>query len=209
MLQDTHYQWFISRQTIENGSLIPLKNINDEAKSKAKKGGLHLQWFRLRSITMNWKCFIASCIKKFKFLLTRNLLLPNPYFDNLSIKKEEAFFASPNLIFSSQSHKSIFNRLRRFLREEKLKFLPLQNHQLAIPKNLHCLSGGQNFESKKQLKIPPEFGDFLRRNINFSANRQRRFADSIKNKKMNEAKRSSLELFVTFCFKTKSKAKKR
>ena len=69
---------FVSRQTIENGSLIPLKNINDEAKSKAKKGGLHLQWFRLRSITMNWKCFIASCIKKFKFLLTRNLLFPNP-----------------------------------------------------------------------------------------------------------------------------------
>ena len=28
---------FVSRQTIENGSLIPLKNINDEAKSKTKK----------------------------------------------------------------------------------------------------------------------------------------------------------------------------
>ena len=58
-------------------------------------------------------------------------------------------------------------------------------------KNPQCLKRGQNIESKKQSKIPREFGDFLRRNNYFLA------------------KRSSLELFVTFCFKTKSKAKKK
>ena len=73
----------------------------------------------------------------------------------------------------------------------KIKISSIQIFQQAIPKNLHCLSGGNNFESMHTLYFRPSFGDFLRRNFNFLA------------------KRSSLELFVTFCFKTKSKAKKK
>ena len=69
----------------------------------------------------------------------------------------------------------------------KIKISSIQIFQQAIPKNLHCLSGGNNFESMHTLYFRPSFGDFLRRNFNFLA------------------KRSSLELFVTFCFKTKSK----
>ena len=54
-------------------------------------------------------------------------------------------------------------------------------------KNPHCLSGGNNIALTTRLSFRPSFGDFLRRNLNFLA------------------KRSSLDFFVTFCVKTKSK----
>ncbi|MBU4537041.1 MAG: hypothetical protein L6264_07035 [Weeksellaceae bacterium] len=54
-------------------------------------------------------------------------------------------------------------------------------------KNPHCLSGSSKLNFTKSFSFRPSFGDFHGRNINFLA------------------KRSSLELFVTFCFKQKVK----
>ena len=61
----------ISRQTIENGSLISLENINDEAKRKDRKIVLYWQWFRLRSITMIETDFGAICVNKKDVNLTQ------------------------------------------------------------------------------------------------------------------------------------------
>ena len=87
--------------------------------------------------------------------------------------------------------------------------------RLIRDKNPHCLSGGNKLNTNKPAYFPPEtacgsttkgsqFGDFLKRNLDFLANRRRSFADSIKNINKDEAKRSSLDFFVTFCVKTKS-----
>ena len=68
-----------------------------------------------------------------------------------------------------------------------MKISSSNNLQLAQIKNPQCLSGGKKLNSTKPLTFPPEFGDFLRRNLHFLV------------------KRSSLDFFVTFCVKTKSK----
>ena len=89
--------------------------------------------------------------------------------------------------------------------------------RLIRDKNPHCLSGGYKLNTNKPAYFPPEtacgsttkgsqFGDFLKRNLDFLANRRRSFADSIKNINKDEAKRSSLVPIaigiVAFCFKT-------
>ena len=51
---------------------------------------------------------------------------------------------------------------------------------------------------KQHVFFPRKFGDFLRRNLDFSAIRHRRIADSNKKINRNEAKRSSLDLFDYF-----------
>ena len=81
--------------------------------------------------------------------------------------------------------------------------------RLIRDKNPHCSSGGKNSSTQKHFESPPEtacgsttkgsqFGDFLKRNLDFLANRRRSFADSIKNINKDEAKRSSLDLFAYF-----------
>ena len=51
---------------------------------------------------------------------------------------------------------------------------------------------------KQHVFFPRKFGDFLRRNLDFSAIRHRRIADSNKKINRNEAKRSSLDFFAYF-----------
>ena len=51
---------------------------------------------------------------------------------------------------------------------------------------------------KQHVFFPRKFGDFLGRNLDFSAIRHRRIADSNKKINRNEAKRSSLDLFDYF-----------
>jgi len=81
--------------------------------------------------------------------------------------------------------------------------------RLIRDKNPHCLSGGNKLNTNKPAYFPPEtacgsttkgsqFGDFLKRNLDFLANRRRSFADSIKNINKDEAKRSSLDFFAYF-----------
>ena len=51
---------------------------------------------------------------------------------------------------------------------------------------------------KQHVFFPRKFGDFLGRNLDFSAIRHRRIADSNKKINRNEAKRSSLDFFDYF-----------
>ena len=81
--------------------------------------------------------------------------------------------------------------------------------RLIRDKNPHCLSGGNKLNTNKPAYFPPEtacgsttkgsqFGSFVKRNLDFLANRRRSFADSIKNINKDEAKRSSLDFFAYF-----------
>ena len=81
--------------------------------------------------------------------------------------------------------------------------------RLIRDKNPHCLSGGNKLNTNKPAYFPPEtacgsttkgsqFGSFVKRNLDFLANRRRSFADSIKNINKDEAKRSSLDFFDYF-----------
>ena len=73
-----------------------------------------------------------------RFLFTGKLLSPTLQGGSfLSKYKISSIDEKPNL----QEH---CNRLRSYLRKEKLKFLRNQSHQQAISKNSHCLSGGKN-----------------------------------------------------------------
>ena len=68
-----------------------------------------------------------------------------------------------------------------------MKISSNHNLQLTVHKNPFCPKCGNRLNTKAKPSFPRKFRDFLRRKFHFLV------------------KRSSLDLFVTFCGKTKSK----